>query len=114
MRQRDAIDPKGNGNMTTDVHDIGDLCRLITTFKDSAGTVTDPTGVTFSVKAPSGTVTTYVYGVDGQLGKTSTGVYYVDFTPAQSGRHIYRWVATGAIVTSESNDLYVRRNEAIA
>lgn len=100
--------------MVTETHDTGDLCRLIVTFRDSAQTVTDPTGVTFSVKTPAGAVTTYTYGVDGALGKTSTGVYYVDYTPTLPGRHVYRWAATGALVTAESGEFYARRNEAVA
>ena len=100
--------------MTTAVHDPGDLLRLTTTFANSAGTITDPTGVTFSVRKPDGTVTTYVYPTDAQLVKSTTGVYYVDFTITLAGRHVYRWVGTGALVTAESGVFYARRNEAVA
>ena len=100
--------------MSTEVHDQGDQCRLITTFKNALGVETDPTGVSFTIKSPDGAVMTYVYGTDVELGKTSTGVYYVDVTPTMPGRHIYRWIATGALVTAESSEFYARRNEAAA
>ena len=100
--------------MTTAVHDPGDLCRLTTTFTNIAGTPTDPTGITFSIRKPDGAVTTYVYLTDAQLVRSTTGVYYVDFTITLPGRHVYRWSATGALVTAETDEFYARRNEAAA
>ena len=100
--------------MTTDVHDTGDQVRITTTFANSSGVDTDPTGVTFSLKTPDGIVTMYVYGTNSELAKVSTGVYYVDVTPTISGRHIFRWAATGDLVTAESGEFYARRNEAAA
>ena len=45
-------------------YEIGDQPRITCTFTNLAGTVMDPTTVTCTVKTPSGTSTTYTYGVD--------------------------------------------------
>lgn len=100
--------------MMTAVHDTGDLRRLTVTFTNLAGTVTDPTGVTFTIRKPDGTVTSYVYPTDAVLVKSTTGVYYVDYAITLPGRHVYRWVGTGAVETAETGEFYARRNEAAA
>lgn len=100
--------------MTTEAHDIGDLRRLTVTFTNLAGTITDPTAVNFSIRKPDGTATAYVYGTDAELVKSTTGVYYVDFALTLPGRHVYRWVGTGAVETAETGEFYARRNEAAA
>ena len=97
--------------MTT-AHDIGDMRRLQVTFSNLAGAVADPTAVTFRIKKPDGTAISYVYGIDAGLVKSATGVYYVDFSIALPGRHVYRFVGTGAVETAENGEFYVRRNEA--
>lgn len=76
---------------------IGALVRLTATFA-VAGVNTDPTVVTFKIRVPSGTVTTYVYGVDAQLVKSATGVYYVDYTTTAAGDHAWRMAGTGAAI----------------
>jgi len=100
--------------MTTAAHDIGDLRRLTVTFTNLAGTITDPTAVTFSIRDPAGVITTYVYLTDAALVKSTTGVYYVDYAITLPGRHAYRWVGTGAVETAEMGEFYARRNEAAA
>ena len=98
--------------MPTAAYDIGDTRRLTATFTDIAGVATDPSTVTFKIKRPDGTATTYVYGTDAQPVKASTGVYYVDYAITLAGRHAYRFEGTGAVATAESDEFYVRRNEA--
>lgn len=96
----------------TKAHDIGDMRRLQVVFTDFAGAVADPTAVTFRIKKPDGTAVSYVYGTDAALVKSTTGVYYVDFAITLAGRHVYRFVGTGAVETAENGEFYVRRNEA--
>jgi hypothetical protein len=62
------------------------------------GVVTDPTAVTFRVKRPNAAVTesAYVYGVDSQPTKVSTGVYRLRYDPAEAGLHRVRAEGTGA------------------
>lgn len=80
--------------MTTKIYDVGDVVRCTATFSVS-GTNTDPSAVTFKYKAPSGTITTYVYGTDAQLVKSAVGIYYVDVTVSAPGSYAYRFSSTG-------------------
>lgn len=86
---------------------LGSQVRLSATFEVN-GVATDPTTVTFKVRAPSGTVTTYVYGTDVQLVKSATGVYYVDYTTAAEGLHAWRMAGTGTAVGAEEQQFVVR------
>jgi hypothetical protein len=86
---------------------IGSMPRLSVTFA-VGGVATDPTTVTFKIKIPAGTITTYVYGVDSQLAKDSTGVYHVDWTTAAEGIHAWRMAGTGACVAADEQLFAVR------
>jgi len=70
---------------------VGTKVRLSAAFADVADAAQDPGGVQFKIRAPDGTVTTYVYGTDAQLVKDSTGNYHVDWLIAASGVHRYRF-----------------------
>lgn len=76
-------------------YDIGDVVRVTETFTVN-GTPTDPSTLTVKVKIPAGTITTYVYGVDAQVVRSSAGVFYVDVTPATPGTYAVRFHGTGA------------------
>lgn len=80
---------------TLSAYDTGDLVRVTGTLTEEDGTPVDPTALTCKVKAPSGTVTTHVYGVDPFPVRTGPGVYYVDVTPAEVGEYRYRFASTG-------------------
>jgi hypothetical protein len=86
---------------------LGTLIRLTATFA-VGGVNTDPTVVTFKVKVPSGTITTYVYGTDAQLVKSATGVYYVDYTTVAEGIHAWRMQGTGAAIGAEEQQFTVK------
>lgn len=68
---------------------------------------TDPTTVTAKVMDPSGNVSTYVYGVDAELGKTSTGVYYVDVVTDEEGEWRFRFEGTGTCTAVEESSFGV-------
>lgn len=89
-------------------HDTGDLRRIQATFKNISGTDTDPTTVTFKLRDPNGTVTTYLYGTDAELVKSATGIYYVDYTILYDGQHFYRFEGTGTVISAEEGDFMVR------
>lgn len=72
----------------------GSLVRLSAAFAVSAA-ATDPSTITFKVKVPAGTVTTYVYGTDVQVVKDSTGNYHVDWAATAEGIHAWRFEGTG-------------------
>jgi uncharacterized protein YfaS (alpha-2-macroglobulin family) len=77
-------------------YDNGDLVRCTAAFTDTAGTAIDPTTVSFRVKDPAGTITTYAYGTDSELVKDSTGNYHVDIDANTDGIWAYRFSSTGA------------------
>lgn len=93
----------------TESYDIGDMQTLSIAFTDSAGTATDPTGITFKMREPDGTETNYVHGTDAQLVKDSVGNYHVDWLFSQSGRHVFKFSGTGAINTAEQQEIYIRK-----
>jgi len=87
---------------------VGGIIRVTTTpgFMNAAGTLTDPTavhlewGYATSASAPATSVTKWVYGVDSQIVKESTGLYHADIPLARSGRLRYRWEGTGAVTAA--------------
>ena len=95
----------------TAVSDVGDVTRLTVAFVDLASVATDPTTVTFVMRAPDGTTTTYVYGTDSELVKDSVGNYHVDWTIAQELRHHYEFNGTGTVIASFPGEFYARRRD---
>ena len=76
-------------------YDLGDVIRCSGSFVNSASTAIDPTNVYAKIKVPSGTITTYTYGVDAELVKDSVGNYHVDVDASTSGTFLYRFYSTG-------------------
>ncbi len=77
---------------------VGDAPRLTGTFKNSAGSASDPSGIVFKIREPDGALTTYTYGTDAELVRSSTGVYYVDWPVAKVGAHYFEFGGTGSVV----------------
>jgi len=90
-----------------EVYELGALVKTIATFTDpdsttapvdptTGNTLIDPDHVFLDVTAPNTATVTYEYLVDGNIHKTSTGIYYcnIDTTPGAGG-WTYRWYATG-------------------
>lgn len=75
---------------------VNDTKRIAINYQDDDGNDIDPDGVTFKLRDPSGTVTSYVYGTDADLVRMNTGDYYIDVTPNASGRWHWRWISTGS------------------
>jgi hypothetical protein len=92
---------------TPNAYDVGDLIRCTGTFATASVDV-DPSAVFFSVKAPSGTETDYTYGVDGQLVKSATGIYYVNVSATESGMYKYRFYSTGTGQAASEGQFRVR------
>lgn len=80
-------------------YEVGDQVRLTVTFTDTAGVVADPTAVTILVKRRDGATTTFTYA-GSSVTKSSTGVYYADYTVTEEGNYDYRMVGTGAVVAA--------------
>jgi hypothetical protein len=88
------------------VYTLGQQVRLTATFKSSAGTATDPTGVVLKYRAPGGPVTTKTYGVDAIV-KSGTGVYYFDLVLSTAGEWWYHWAGSGAVVAVDEERILV-------
>ena len=76
------------------VFDLGDVANLTVTVRNSSGTAANAGAVTCTITQPDGTTTA------ASVANTTTGVYSAGFTPSQAGRHLVRWVATGANAAS--------------
>lgn len=92
-------------------YDINDTVRCRAKFKNSNKVLIDPTSVTFKFKSPDGVITTYVYGVDSQLVRESTGIYYCDIDLLQSGNYIYRFNSSGTLKSGSESRFSVKRSE---
>ena len=62
---------------------------------------------------PSGTVTVYTFGVDAELVKASTGVFYVDWTFLLAGDHYWRMEGTGAVTAAAEDFERVRTSQIV-
>lgn len=91
-------------------YDIGDQVRLTAAFTDTVGAAADPTAVTFRIKEPDGTITSYVYVIDPELVQDSTGNYHVDFIITMTGAHYYRFEGTGAVHTADEKEFRVSKS----
>lgn len=80
---------------------VGQPVRVSATFKVGAA-LTNPTTVVVTVKLPDSSTTTPGATNDG------TGLYHVDVTPAAKGRHVVRFVGTGACVAAEELEFNAR------
>jgi hypothetical protein len=79
----------------TTVLDVGDSVRLPVAFTDPAGVAADPTVVTATVVAPSGTSTSYA--VPTIVNDPAVGAFHLDVTPTAPGLWAWKFVGTGAV-----------------
>jgi hypothetical protein len=90
-------------------YDKGDKIRSTATFTNTAGANTDPTTIKFKFTTPAGVTTTYTYGVDAQVVKSATGIYYAD-TEVTAGTWHCRWEGTGTVVAAVETSFLVQRS----
>lgn len=90
-----------------DKFDKSDLVRIDVDFKNSSDTLTDPSTITFKFEDPSGTETTYVYGIDAELVKDGTGEYHADISTDESGTWSWRFIGTGTVEQVDEGQFYV-------
>jgi hypothetical protein len=76
-------------------YEKGQVVRATGTFKDSTGSLVDPSVVKFRTRTPAGVVTEYTYGVNADLARDSLGVYHFDIALTTAGLWKYRWISTG-------------------
>lgn len=74
----------------------GDVPRIRVTVRDENGLPSDPGGLKLAVNTPGGVGdVVWEYGVDGQIIKETSGVFYADFPLETDGEHKWGWESTG-------------------
>lgn len=88
---------------------IGSQPKIEARFRNEDRVLTDPTTVTFKVRAPSVVSDTgevsYVYGTAPEVTKQGTGIYILTLTLNESGVWRYRAEGGGALVSAEDGAL---------
>ena len=74
----------------------GSRLELVATFEDSAGVLTNPTGVTYSIRNPDGTVDTAVWPA-GTVVNSSPGVFVLQYDVDDPGTYKVHVQGTGTI-----------------
>jgi hypothetical protein len=97
--------------VSCDIYDIGDQPSLKATFYDDSEppVLADPTAITFSLKAPDGTV---VSGTESSATNPSTGVWLWTI-PAPfdaPGTWYFRAAATAGLITAAETSIKVRKS----
>ncbi len=92
--------------------DKGDLAKVTGTFKNSSGTLIDPTTVMLKYRTPSGTKTTLTYITNPEINRTSTGIYYAEISMSESGTWFFKYQSTGT-GQAASSDYQIIVNESV-
>src|SRR5215470_17776952 len=90
-------------------YDLGDVVVLSTTVMDSAGQPANAGSMALTITLPDDTTV-----VVGPIASTSTGVYVFNYATVQAGRHLVRWVASGANATVYTDVFDVRDRVPVA
>lgn len=73
----------------------GDSRWLTTTITDRNGAAGDPTELVFTMNAPDGTTTTFIWPSGTGITRDALGVFSVDWPVTQVGTHRYSWESNG-------------------
>lgn len=88
-------------SVVIDSYFVGQKPTFTVRFFNTSGALTDPTGVKFITRNPSGTETVYTLGSSSEVTKTSTGIYaFACPQLTAEGSWLLRVNASGALVTS--------------
>lgn len=94
------------------IYDKGTTVRCRAEFRDTSDALQDPTTVSVTIRTPGDVNTTYVYGTDGEVVKSATGMYYIDVDANAHGRWYYRWFSTGTGQAAKEKEFTVSDPEA--
>ncbi len=86
---------------------LGQVARCRGTWRDEDYAVTDPDNAYFHLIDPSSNEDTYQYGVNPEVVKVSTGVYYVDVLCDEVGVFQYRYYSTGSTASADEDQFEV-------
>jgi len=90
--------------------DVGDQARLTVDVKVD-DVLTDPTGLQIQVKDPDRVVVSFAFPGDSEVVNDAVGQFHFDFSVLSTGRHVYKWIATGAAVGAEERSFIVKESE---
>ena len=91
--------------------DLGDVVRVIGTWTDADDVAVDPAAVFFQIKDPGRNVTSYEYGVDAEVVKSDSGIYYVDVDGDKARKWFVRLYSTGSGKAAEESDFDIVKSE---
>jgi hypothetical protein len=91
-------------------YDAGDIVRVTASFTNSAGAAVDPSSLQLQYQPPTNVTTALAYG-DGNVIKSSSGLYYADLAVNSSGTWKYRWNGTGSNAAAAEGMFQVRYRE---
>ena len=83
-------------------YDLGDVVALGISVYNAAGALANATAVTCTITLPDGTTASPA------VTNTGTGLYDINYSPTQIGRHTVRWVATGTNASAYADEFTVR------
>jgi hypothetical protein len=86
----------------------GQYTRLTLDIVNAAGTAADPGTLTLRVKAPSGTVATYLYGTAAEVVRDGVGAYHADILLDAAGMWVWRWDTTAPNAGAAEGGLTVK------
>jgi len=81
----------------------GNPMQISVALADDAGNPIDPETVTFALMSPCGSKTLLTYGHDGEIARSSAGVYTADIVPDKAGRWNFRWETIGPQFAKEDS-----------
>ncbi|MGV4984516.1 hypothetical protein ACVB8X_13930 [Streptomyces sp. NRAIS4] len=90
-------------------YDLGDVVPLAVTVTDAGGTLVNVGSMALTITLPDDSTVTA-----SPVAPASTGTYTYDYATTQAGRHLVRWVATGAYANAYSDVFDVREQTPVA
>jgi hypothetical protein len=90
---------------------LGQVARITATFTNSDGDAADPANVFCQIKNPAGTITSYQHGVDGEVVKSATGIYYLEQDCDTAGWWAWRWYSTVTVQAAIEGRILVQESE---
>lgn len=84
------------------MYDFGDTVALKADCRNSSGALADATAVSLTITLPDGTASSHAPANP----PPTTGQYTHDFVTTQAGRHVFRYVFTGAVPTQAFTDVF--------
>ncbi len=85
------------------MYDIGDVVRCTASITSTGGVYVDPATLILYIRTPSGTTTSYTYGVDPEVVKSAVGQYYIDVSLTEAGQWHHRYVSTTPDASGEDS-----------